>query len=86
MKFGLKIPLINGFYMPNLTDSENHIIDLSATLTNVIHAASFLYKMNDGSTISSNKYSEGEFTPVNIAIFPNPPAVVNPSAYSIVTV
>lgn len=90
MKFGMKIPLINGFYSPNTSDSDDHVIDLSATLTNVTHAASFLYKFNSGEagypTDSNDKYSEGSYTPVNISTFPNPPSVLNSNNYSVVTV
>ena len=89
MKFGLKIVLINGFYSPN-TSNDDHSIDLSASLTNVPFAASFLYKFNPGEagypTDSNDKYSEGSYTPVNISTFPSPPSVINPSAYAIVTV
>ena len=92
LRFGLKIPLIDGFYSPNTTD-EDHIIDLSATLTSVTYAASFLYKANPGGTgyptASADKYgpqSNGVYSVENIAAFPSPPAVINPSTYAIITV
>ena len=90
MKFGLKIVLINTFYSPNTSNVDDHSIDLSASLTNVPFAASFLYKFNPGETgyptASNDKYSEGSYTPVNITTFPSPPSVINPSTYAIVTV
>ena len=87
LKHGLKIALTNGYYSPNTSD-EDFKLDLSATLTNVTFAASFLYKSNDGSTASADKWGpqgNGEYTPENASTFPTPPSTINPSGYAVVT-
>ena len=86
LKLGGKCALTNGFYSPNTSDEDDHKIDLSATLTNVF---SFLYKKNDGTTASADKWTpagQGQYTPVNISTFSSPPSIVNPSAYTVVTI
>ena len=83
-KVGGKIAHNTTFYAPNNLDEDNFNIDVSATLTNVAHAFSFLYKKNDGTTASADKWQGGDYTPENIATYPTVPAVTNPTAYSIV--
>ena len=83
-KVGGKIAHNTTFYTPNQGDEDNFDIDVSSTLTNVAHAFSFLYKFNDGSTASLDKWTEGDYTPENVAVWPTVPSVTNPSAYSIV--
>lgn len=88
LKVGGKCALINGFYSPNTSDEDDFLIDLSATLTNVTYAFSFLYKLNNGQSASADKWTPaglGEYTPVNISTFSSPPSTVNPSGYTVVT-
>ena len=91
LKFGLKIALSDGYYSPDTSD-EDFKLDLSATLTAVTHAASFLYKANVGDanypTASLNKWGpqgHGRYTPLNLTTYPDPPTVTNPSGYDVVT-
>ena len=84
LKFGGKIALVNGFYNPDKSNADDQRIDLSAPLTNVTHAFSFLYKKNDGTTASADKWAGGDFTPTNIAVHATVPTVINPSAYSVI--
>ena len=90
MKIGGKIALQPTFYSPNQSDdTDDQLIDLSATLTNTTFAFSFLYKALDGSTPSAFKWlpeGNGVYQPENLALFPSPPSVVNPNGYSVVTV
>ena len=72
---------------------EDFKIDLSASLTAVTYAASFLYKANVGDanypTASLDKWGPngfGRYTPLNVSNYPSPPTVTNPSAYSVVTI
>ena len=73
IKFGLKIPATNGFYLPNI-DSDEHLIDLdSGTHVNNIFAASWRYKKNDGTQVSHLKYAPNvgnDFTPENLDVHP----------------
>ena len=74
IKFGVKIPAINGFYLPNI-DDDDYLIDLdSCTYVNVTYAASFRYKRNNGTTASAEKYHPltppNDFTPENISVHP----------------
>ena len=82
---GLKIAHSNTFYAPNQTD-EDFLIDLTEVCSNVYKAVSFLYKKNDGTTPSLEKWlrDDGDYTPVNISTFPNVPLVVNPHNYPVV--
>ena len=86
LKIGLKIATNNTFMSPNTFDEDNHNISLDGTVTDVAYAASFVYKKNDGSTTSANKWQEGDYTPVNIGTYPSyvGASVVNPNAYAIV--
>ena len=84
-KVGGKIANINTFYAVDDTNEDDFLIDVSSTHTNTAHAFSFLYKKNDGSTDSANKWQEGDYTPENIATYAAVAAVVNPTAYSIVS-
>lgn len=91
LKFGLKVALSDGFYSPSTSD-EDFKIDLSASLTAVTYAASFLYKSNVGDTNyptqSLDKWGPngfGRYTPLNVSNYPSPPEVTNPSNYTIVT-
>ena len=87
LKFGGKIALVSSFYNPNKT-SDDQVIDLSATLTNVTHAFSFLYKLNPGDvgypTASLDKWAGGTFSPENIAVHSTVPDVINPHSYSVI--
>ena len=88
LKIGGKIALNNGFYSPNTSNYSEHYIDLSAELENVTYAFSFLYKNNDGTTASADKWQPqglGSYSPLNVGAFPSPPSVVNPSGYAIVS-
>ena len=88
LKVGGKCALNNGFYSPNTSDEDDFLIDLSETLTNVTYSFSFLYKKNDGTTASADKWTPaglGNYSPVNISTFPTPPSTVNPSGYAVVT-
>lgn len=82
-----KIAHNSTFYAPNSeNDQGDFALDLTGTLTNCAHALSFVYKKEDGSTASANKWQEGDYVPENISTYPAPPTgkVVNPSGYSIV--
>ena len=85
-KVGGKIAHNTTFYAPDIFN-ENFVIDLSSTHTNVAHAFSFLYKKNDGTTISSEKWirTDADYTPENIVTYPTVPPVINPNGYSIVS-
>ena len=84
-RVGVKIATNNTFYSPNTTD-EDFLIDLTEPLSNVFKAASFLYKKNDGTTASLDKWllDNGDYTPENISTFPNVPSVINPHTYTVV--
>ena len=84
LKIFLKIAHNDGFYSPNVYDINNHLLDLSASITDTAFAYSPVYKNNDGTTQSENKWQEGDYTPENISAYPNPPLVVNPHNYNIV--
>jgi hypothetical protein len=86
LKIGLKIATNNTFMSPNTFDEDNHNISLDGTVTDVAFAASFVYKKNDGSTTSANKWQEGDYTPVNVGTYPSyvGVSVLNPSNYAIV--
>jgi hypothetical protein len=86
LKVGGKIAHNTTFYAPD-DESENFLIDLSSVHTNVAFAFSFIYKKNDGSTASADKWivpQGGDYTPENIATYPTVPLVVNPNAYNVV--
>ena len=85
-KVGGKIANNNTFYAADEHEEDDFLIDLSSTHTNVAHAFSFVYKKNDGTTASADKWQEGDWTPVNVGTYAAPPIskVVNPSNYSIV--
>jgi hypothetical protein len=71
---------------PNTFDDENNSISLDGEVVDVAYAASFVYKKNDGSTASADKWQQGSYTPVNIGTYPTYTgvSVVNPSGYAIV--
>ena len=83
MKVGGKIAHNTTFYAPDAHNDDDFGIDVG-TLTNVAHAFSFLYKLNDGTTASADKWQGGDYTPENIGTYPAVPSVTNPSAYDIV--
>ena len=85
MKVGGKIKHNSTYYAPDSQDEDEFLVDVSATLTNVAHAFSFVYEKEDGTTASANRWQEGDYAPENIATYPTVPAVVNPTAYSIVS-
>ena len=85
IKFGIKFPLTNGFYVPDTTN-DDFLIDLTATHTNVTYGMSVLYKKNDGTQTSSLKYHPNvgnEYTPVNAVAYPSIP-ITNPANLTIV--
>ena len=86
LKIGLKIATNNTFYSPNTYSEDNHSISLDGTVTDVAYAFSGVYKKNDGSTTSANKWQEGDYTPVNAGTYPSyvGVSVVNPNNYAIV--
>jgi hypothetical protein len=86
LKVGLKIATNNSFMSPNTFDDENNSISLDGEVVDVAYAASFVYKKNDGSTASADKWQQGSYTPVNIGTYPTytGASVVNPSGYAIV--
>jgi hypothetical protein len=86
LKVGLKIATNNTFMSPNIFDQDNFGISLDGSVTDVAYAASFVYKKNDGSTISVNKWQEGDYTPVNLGTYPTyiDLSVFNPSGFAIV--
>ena len=86
LKVGLKIATNNTFMSPDTFNEDDFGIDLGGTTTSVAYAASFVYKKNDGSTASENKWQEGDYTPVNIGTYPSyiGLSVVNPSNYAVV--
>ena len=82
-----KIAHNSTFYAPNSeNDQGDFALDLTGTLTNCAHALSFVYKKEDGSTASADKWQQGDYIPENIGTYPAPPTgkVINPSNYSIV--
>ena len=84
LKIGGKIAHNNTFFAPD-DENEDFVIDLSSVHTNVAYAFSFIYKKNDGSTASADKWlGNGDYTPENIATYPSVPTTINPSAYSVV--
>lgn len=86
LKVGLKIAHNTGFRAPD-SDSDDFLIDITAAQTNVTYPVSFLYKNNDGSTASADKWlpaGNGSYTPDNISEYSAVPSVVNPSSYTIV--
>ena len=84
MKLGLCIAHGAGFFSPN-TDSDNFLIDLSKTLTNVTHAASFAYKNVALTTPTNQKWLTGAaYHPDNNSVYPLAPTTVNPNSYSLV--
>ena len=85
-KVGGKIASNTTFYAVDSFNDDDFLIDVSSTHTNVAHAFSFLYKKNDGTTPSAEKWwkADGDYTPENILTYPTVPSVVNPSSYSIV--
>ena len=87
----MKLALSDGYYSPATSDDDMKI-DLSAALSAVTYAVSFLYKANVGDanypTASLDKWGPngyGRYTPVNLANYPTPPTVTNPDSYSVVT-
>jgi len=86
LKVGLKIATNNTFMSPNTFDEDDHNISLDGTVTDVAYAFSGVYKKNDGSTTSVNKWQEGDYTPVNASTYPSyvGTSVVNPNNYAIV--
>ena len=91
LKFGMKLALSETYYSPATSDDDQKV-DLSATLTAVTYAASFLYKANVGDTNyptpSLDKWGPngfGRYTPENLSNYPAPPTVTNPSSYTVVT-
>ena len=86
VRVGGKVGHNSLMYAPNASDSDRFKIDLTATCTNVFKVFSFLYKKNDGSTASNDKWilDSADYTPENIGAFPSVPAVVNPNSYAVV--
>ena len=86
LRVGGKIAHNTTYYAPNASDEDNFLIDLTATCTNVFKAFSFLYKKNDGTTASSDKWilNDADYTPENIDAFPSVPSVINPNNYDVV--
>ena len=86
IKVGLKVAHNTGFRAPD-ADSPNFEIDISQVNTNCTYPVSFLYKNNDGSTASNDKWlpaGNGSYTPDNATQYPSVPAVTNPNSYTIV--
>jgi hypothetical protein len=84
LKVGGKIANTNSFFAVN-DESEDFVIDISSVHTNVAFAFSFIYKKNDGSTASADKWiSNGDYTPENIATYPTVATTINPNGYSVV--
>ena len=85
LKVGGKIGHNSGMYAPD-DENDDFLIDLSSVHTDVAFAFSFIYKKNDGSTPSLEKWlGNGDYTPENIATYPTVPSVTNPTAYNVVT-
>jgi len=84
LKVFLKIAHNTVYYTPNSYDTENNLIDVSATLSNCAYAFSPVYKKNDGTTLQDDKWQEGDYTPANLATYPNVPSIVNPNGYATV--
>jgi len=84
LKVFLKIAHNAAFYSANTFDEEHHHIEFDKTLTDVAHCFSPVYKKEDGTTASANKWQEGDYVPVNSATYPSVPSVVNASSYSVV--
>jgi hypothetical protein len=86
LKVGLKIATNNTFYSPDVFNEDQFGISLDGEVTDVAYAASFVYKKNDGSTTSVNKWQFGDYSPVNLDTYPmyTGLSVVNPSGFAIV--
>ena len=86
---GGKVATMASFYAVNAADEDQTLVDLSATLTNVYKAFSWIYKKADGTTPSAEKWlrNDATYAPENAATYPSPPGaptVVNPQNYDIV--
>lgn len=85
LKVGGKVAHNTSYYAPD-DENEDFLIDISSVHTDVAFAFSFIYKKNDGTTPSAQKWlGGGDYTPENIAVYPTVPTVINPSAYNVVT-
>jgi len=85
LKVFLKIAHNAGFYSPNTFDDENHRIEFDGTLTDVAFAFSPVYKKADGTTLSENKWQEGDYVPENVATYPSVPNTINTTGYPVVS-
>lgn len=85
MKVFLKIAHNSTFYSPNTFDDDKHHIEFDGTLTDVAHCFSPVYKKEDGSTASADKWQEGDYVPINSSTYVSVPSVINPHGYSIVS-
>jgi len=83
---GGKVATMASFYAVNAADEDQTLVDLSATLTNVYKAFSWIYKKADGTTPSAEKWlrNDATYAPENAATYPSPPTVVNPQNYDVV--
>ena len=84
MKVFLKIAHNSAFYSANTFDEEHHHIEFDKTLVDVAHCFSPVYKKEDGTTASANKWQEGDYVPINSSTYVSVPSVINPNSYSVV--
>jgi hypothetical protein len=83
-KIGCKTAHNTGFYALN-RDSDRNVLSFDGQHTNVAFAYSGAYKKNDGSTASADKWTVGEYTPENIAVYPTvPQPTSNPNGFPVV--
>ena len=83
LKVLLKIAHNSTFYSPNTFD-PNHRIEFDKPLTDVAYCFSPVYKKEDGTTASDDKWQEGDYVPENATLYPSPPPVINPQGYAVV--
>ena len=83
LKVFLKIAHNSTFYSPNTHDPRQRL-EFDGTLTNVAYCFAPVYKKEDGTTAQDDKWQEGDYVPVNAAVYPNVPSIVNPQGYAVV--
>ena len=83
MQIGVALAHNSIHYSPD-TESDDYLLDLSKTLTNVNYAASFAHNNTAGDLAYEDKWFAGaEYNPANMSVYGTTPAVVNPNGYAL---
>ena len=83
LKVLLKIAHNSTFYSPNTHDPRQHV-EFDKSLTDVAYCFSPVYKKEDGTTAQNDKWQEGDYIPLNAALYPSVPSIINPQSYAVV--